>query len=209
MPPDRGSAIPPPGRRCPSCDRPPGHGFPIHPHRRYTCSAPSPRACATVACRRRLRGQQEGAGVRQPASVTDSGSRVRVAGAGRGFGRDTGRWVVRRCARWGSGPCEERLLPVQGPGLAWIANRGRASASRRGSVNPVGRWSSYPGSRHTGSPCRFSGTVATVRAQGRDGRNDGPTRRAVMSIRVAISSRFRRSVVHGAGPGSVPGSPSS
>ena len=147
-------------------------------------SAPSPRACAPVACRRSRRGQQEGAGVRQPASVTDSGSRVRVAGAGRGFGRDTGRRVVRRCTRRGFGPREERLLPFNGP-LTWIANGGRAPASRRGSVNPVGRWSSCPGSRHTGSPCRFAGTAATVRAQGRDGENDGPTRRAAPRSRAA------------------------
>ena len=64
------------------------------------------------------------------------------------------------------GPCQERLLPVHRATLTWIANGGRAptSASRRCSVNAVQRWSSYPGSRHSGSRCRFASTSAKTLA---------------------------------------------
>ena len=64
------------------------------------------------------------------------------------------------------GPCQERLLPVHRATLTWVANGGRAptSASRRCSVNAVQRWSSYPGSRHSGSRCRFASTSAKTLA---------------------------------------------
>ena len=75
-------------------------------------------------------------------------------------------WVVRRYARRVFGPFQERLLPVHRATLTWIANGGRAptSASRRCSVNAVQRWSSYPGSRHSGSRCRFASTSAKTLA---------------------------------------------
>ena len=75
-------------------------------------------------------------------------------------------WVVRRYARRVFGPFQERLLPVHRATLTWIANCGRAptSASRRCSVNAVQRWSSYPGSRHSGSRCRFASTSAKTLA---------------------------------------------
>ena len=75
-------------------------------------------------------------------------------------------WVVRRYARRVFGPFQERLLPVHRATLTWIANGGRAptSASRRCSVDAVQRWSSYPGSRHSGSRCRFASTSAKTLA---------------------------------------------
>ena len=182
----------------------PSHGFPIHPHGRYTCKRPvAPRlrtgCLSSEPSRPARRGRRPPTRIRHRFGISSPGCgcRTRVWSRYRASGRSalhsTGVWTTRGALvavqRAIDMDCERRACAGVAPGFGQ-------------SGGEVVKLSGL-------APYRFSLQVRRYRGNGPGTRTGRGERRPYAPRRAAISSRFRRSVMHGVGPGSVPGSPSS